>query len=128
MSQYQKNPAYKNVNSSSMMYSEAPNLVKVMPLDSQPLSLPPKNPAYKNVNSSSMIYSKPSNLVKVMPLDSPNTEEERVSLPPKNPGYKNVNSSSMKYVESSTQTSEPDKVSNKEPIPLYGNYNYCSIH
>jgi hypothetical protein len=87
-----------------------------------------KNPAYKNVNSSSMFYSEQPKLVKVMPLDSPNTEEERVSLPPKNPGYKNVNSSSMRYVESSTQTSETYSVSKQGPTPLYGNYNYCSIH
>ena len=87
-----------------------------------------KNPAYKNVNSSSMFYPEQPKIVKVMPLDSPNTEEERVSLPPKNPGYKNVNSSSMRYVESSAQTSEPDKVSSKAQISPYGYYNYCSIH
>ena len=59
MTEYQKNPAYKNVNSSSMFYVEAPKLVKVSPLDSPPLSLPPKNPGYKNVNSSSMKYVEP---------------------------------------------------------------------
>ena len=89
-----------------------------------------KNPAYKNVNSSSMIYSEQPKLVKVAPLDSPTKSsiEESVSLQPKNPGYKNVNSSSMRYVESSTQKSEPDKVSSKAQISPYGYYNYCSIH
>jgi hypothetical protein len=63
MTEYQKNPAYKNVNSSSMIYSEQPKLVKVAPLDSptkssidESVNLPPKNPGYKNVNSSSMKY------------------------------------------------------------------------
>ena len=42
--------------------------------------------------------------------------------------YKNVNSSSMKYVEPYKQTSETDKVSNKEPTPGYAYNNYCSIY
>ena len=75
------------------------------------------------MNSSSMFYVEPPKLVKVSPLDS-----TPLSLPPKNPGYKNVNSSSMKYVEPYKQTSETDKVSNKEPTPGYAYNNYCSIY
>ena len=61
MTEYQKNPAYKNVNSSSMFYVEPARLVKVSPLESpaaveENVRLPPKNPGYKNVNSSSMRY------------------------------------------------------------------------
>ena len=64
MTEYQKNPAYKNVNSSSMFYVEAPKLVKVSPLEppvavEENVRLPPKNPGYKNVNSSSMKYVEP---------------------------------------------------------------------
>jgi hypothetical protein len=78
MSEYQKNPAYKNINSSSMFYVEA-------------------------VLSSSSLMNLPK-LVKVSPLELPPSVEENVRLPPKNPGYKNVNSSSMKYVEPSKKT------------------------
>ena len=49
MSYLTKNSAYKNVNSSSMIYVEPPKKV-----------LPEKNSRYKNVNSSSMIYVEPS--------------------------------------------------------------------
>ena len=49
MSYSTKNSAYKNINSSSMIYVEPPKKV-----------LPEKNSAYKNVNSSSMIYVEPS--------------------------------------------------------------------
>ena len=67
-----KNPGYKNVNSSSVIY-----------IDKQIKVLPDKNPGYKNVNSSSVTYIEPPKKV----------------LPDKNPGYKNVNSSSVTYIE-----------------------------
>ena len=67
MSYSTKNSAYKNINSSSMIYVEPPKKV-----------LPEKNSGYKNVNSSSMIYVEPPKKV----------------LPDKNSAYKNINSSS----------------------------------
>ena len=49
-----KNPGYKNVNSSSVIY-----------IDKEIKVLPDKNPGYKNVNSSSMTYiEKPVNIIK----------------------------------------------------------------
>lgn len=73
-----KNPAYKSLNSSSMIYiqplkkveikSELASSIKITEEPKVVKVLPAKNPAYKNINSSSMIYVKspePSNDIPV---------------------------------------------------------------